>query len=239
MDRFISTYQKDYTWPSTRIQHAPITLRDGSCRCDTRSRELKVIDLCGDDQEWSRLGPMGRLLDPKLYPAKTGPHPETETTKFDQPSTYMRKLEEKYPNLYGILQSSPMDEIIQRVDQDRFTTTYQMDYSDKGTVSMIHDILTLSIMGKMDEDKDPCVAMKHRIRIDCRPSTRSRLSKRENGLRGRTKTSKKVEDDSHETRIPAWRSEYQDSISRLGHAIIRGRIHHKKANAPTWSMAIL
>ncbi|XP_076620352.1 uncharacterized protein LOC143341351 [Colletes latitarsis] len=229
MDRFISTYQKDYTWPSTRIQHAPTTLRDGgSCRCNTRSRELKVIDLCGDDQDWSRLGPMGRLLDPKLYPAKTGPHPETEATKFNQPSTYMKKLEEKYPNLYGILQSTPMDEIIQRVDQDRFMTTYQMDYSDK------------AIMGTTDEEKDPCVSMKHRIRIDCRPSTRSRLSKRDNGLRGRTKTSrKKVEDDSHETRIPPWRSEYQDSISRLGHAILRGRIHHKKANAPTWSMAIL
>ncbi|XP_054006656.1 uncharacterized protein LOC128891268 [Hylaeus anthracinus] len=229
MDQFISTYQKDYTWPSTKIQHAPALLREGGpCRCDERSRVLKVIELCGDDQDWSRIGPMGRLLDPKLYPAKTGPHPETEVTKFDQPSTYMRKLEQKYPNLYGILQNTPMDEIIQRVDRDRLITTYQMDYGDK------------AITGTEDAEIDPCVSIKQPLKIDCRPFTRSRHPKRDAGQKSETKTSrKKVEEDTQETRLPPWRSEYQDNISRLGHAIMRSKIHHKKAAGPAWSMALL
>lgn len=92
MDQFITTYQKDYTWPSTRIKYPPSLLReDGSCRCSS-SRELNVVDLCGDQQDWSRVGPMGRLLDPKLFPAKTGPHPETEVTKHGQPDVYMKKV---------------------------------------------------------------------------------------------------------------------------------------------------
>lgn len=44
----------------------------------------------------------------------------------------MFQLEEKYPNLHGILQSTPMDEIILRVDQDRLRSTYQVDFSEKG-----------------------------------------------------------------------------------------------------------
>lgn len=42
------------------------------------------------------------------------------------------QLEEKYPNLYGILQTTPIDEVIRRVDQDRLKTTYQLDYSERG-----------------------------------------------------------------------------------------------------------
>lgn len=94
MDQYLSTYKKDYVWPSTRMRHAPSSSRDAdpSCLCKSSSRELKVINLCGDAQDWSRIGPMGRLLDAKLYPAKTGPSPESEATKFDQPSTYMKKV---------------------------------------------------------------------------------------------------------------------------------------------------
>lgn len=43
-------------------------------------------------QEWSRLAPMGLLLDPKLYPAKVGPPPETETMRFNQPNVFMKKV---------------------------------------------------------------------------------------------------------------------------------------------------
>ncbi|XP_076235736.1 uncharacterized protein LOC143180090 [Calliopsis andreniformis] len=229
MDQFITTYQKDYTWPSTRIKYPSSLLRkDGSCPCRSdSSREIKVIDLCGDQQDWSRVGPMGRLLDPKLYPAKTGPHPETEVTKHDQPSVYMKKLEEKYPNLYGILQKTPMEEIIMRVDQDRLRTTYQVDYSDSAAAAMA------------EESTLPCAPIKRPVEdIDCRPSTRSRVKKGEKKDReDKRKPKKKGEDESQETRIPPWRSEYQDSISRLGHAIIKTNMHHKRTPAPAWAMS--
>mgnify|MGYP004576028331 CR=1 FL=1 len=93
MDQYLTTYKKDYPWPATRHKHRIALLRVyDSCKCHDRPREVKPLVRCGDDYDWSRTGPMGRLLDPKLYPAKTGPHPETEATRFDQPATYMRKV---------------------------------------------------------------------------------------------------------------------------------------------------
>lgn len=157
MDQYLTTYKKDYPWPATRIKRKPTELDEyGACKCRDLPREIKPLTHCGDDYDWSRTGPMGRLLDAKLYPAKTGPHPETDITRFDQPGVFMRKvklekskrkcccncchellkrsfqLEEKYPNLYGILQTTPIDEVIRRVDQDRLKTTYQLDYSERG-----------------------------------------------------------------------------------------------------------
>ncbi|XP_031834912.1 uncharacterized protein LOC116428033 isoform X1 [Nomia melanderi] len=228
MDHFTTTYQKDYIWPSRRIQHASPTIRDGEhCRCDTGSRELKVIELCGDQQSWSRTGPMGRLLDPKLYPAKTGPHPESEVTKFDQPNTYLRKLEEKHPNLYGILKSSTEDEIIHRVDQDRLKTTYQVDYGEKGDATM---------QKRIESDIDS-----EKYKKNGRPSARAELIKKRSQRDEKSKAKtlkKKGEEETQETRPPPWRSEYQDSISKLGSAIMNLRIHQRKAPAPTWAMVV-
>ncbi|XP_026675128.1 uncharacterized protein LOC108631404 [Ceratina calcarata] len=229
MDQFMTTYKRDFTWPTTRIKRmAGVLGEESACRCREPPRELTPLTRCGDDYDWSRTGPMGRLLDPKLYPAKTGPHPESEATKHDQPSTYMRKLEEKYPNLYGILQSTPIDEVIKRVDEDRMKTTYQLDYSVKAAEQM-EEIAT-----------GPCAAYREqKATIDCRPSTKSKLDKRRLD-KEKTKTAKKVtEDESQETRLPPWRSEYQDNVSRLGSAIMKQKIHHKKTAAPAWAMAVL
>ncbi|CAL7936436.1 unnamed protein product [Xylocopa violacea] len=229
MDQFLTTYKKDYTWPSTRIKRKTDLLRkEDTCGCRERPREIKPLERCGDDYDWSRTGPMGRLLDPKLYPAKTGPHPESEATRFDQPSTYMRKLEEKYPNLYGILQSTPIDEVIKRVDEDRLKTTYQLDYSEKAAAQM-EEVAT-----------GPCAPKQREEEIDCQVSTRSRrIAKRdEHDKDKKEKKKKSMEDESQETRLPPWRSEYQDSISRVGQAIMKQKIHHKKTAAPLWAMAI-
>ncbi|CAL7936437.1 unnamed protein product [Xylocopa violacea] len=158
---------------------------------------------------------MGRLLDPKLYPAKTGPHPESEATRFDQPSTYMRK-------------STPIDEVIKRVDEDRLKTTYQLDYSEKAAAQM-EEVAT-----------GPCAPKQREEEIDCQVSTRSRrIAKRdEHDKDKKEKKKKSMEDESQETRLPPWRSEYQDSISRVGQAIMKQKIHHKKTAAPLWAMAI-
>ncbi|KOC67527.1 hypothetical protein WH47_10979 [Habropoda laboriosa] len=215
MDQFITTYSKDYTWPSTRIKHTPGLSEDDSCRCHKRPKEIKPIERCGDDYDWSRTGPMGRLLDPKLYPAKTGPSPESEATKFDQPSTYMKK-------------STPMDEVIKRVDEDRLKSTYQIDYSEKAAAQMA------------EVYSGPCTTMKHEEKLDCRPSAGSRLTKRKRDEKdSKKKTGKKTaEEDSQETRLPPWRSEYQDSISKLGQAIVKSKMHTNKTEAPAWATAV-
>ncbi|XP_076303676.1 uncharacterized protein LOC143221903 [Lasioglossum baleicum] len=229
MDQYITTYQKDYAWPSRKIQRAASKLEDaGFCSCDSsQSREIKVTELCGDQQSWSRMGPMGRLLDPKLYPAKTGPHPETDVTKFDQPSTYIKKLEEKHPNLYGVLKEANEDEIRLRIDEDRLKTTYQLDYGAKATEICSSDRtngrLTSPVATKEDDT-----------------SARAKLIKERSGKRDdkkKTSKAKKGEDESQETRLPPWRSEYQDSISKLGSSIMALKMHQKKSAAPSWATA--
>lgn len=45
------------------------------------------------EQEWSRLAPMGPLLDPKMYPAKVGQTPEVEIMRFNQPNVFIKKVQ--------------------------------------------------------------------------------------------------------------------------------------------------
>lgn len=69
---------------------------------------------------------------------------------------------------------------------------------------------------------------------DCHPSS-SRVAditrdyKRKNG----SKRGKRCEIDTKEleTSLPSWKSEYQDSISKIGHAIMRVKLHHAKRKA--------
>lgn len=71
---------------------------------------------------------------------------------------------------------------------------------------------------------------------DCLPSSRCNGStsvwkrdyKRKNGL----KREKKCEDvEKRQMLLPSWKSEYQDSISKIGHAIMRVKLHHAKRKA--------
>ncbi|XP_006622240.1 uncharacterized protein LOC102677448 isoform X1 [Apis dorsata] len=229
MDQYLTTYKKDYPWPATRIKRKPTELDEyGACKCRDIPREIKPLTHCGDDYDWSRTGPMGRLLDPKLFPAKTGPQPETDITKFDQPDVFMRKLEEKYPNLYGILQTTPIDEVIRRVDQDRLKTTYQLDYSERAA-RMMEEAAVGPCKVPKEEEKD----------IDCRPYTRRPKIKVKNEVEKKKKKPKKAIEDEQETRLPPWRSEYQETINRLGQMIMKHKIHGKSSVGPTWAMAVL
>lgn len=44
------------------------------------------------EESWSRLGPMGPLLDPKMYPARVGPPPEDNSMRFNQPNVFLTKV---------------------------------------------------------------------------------------------------------------------------------------------------
>lgn len=55
---------------------------------------------------------MGALLDAKVFPVKMGASPETDSTKYDQPNAFLAKLNEKYPQLYEILRSTPEEEML-------------------------------------------------------------------------------------------------------------------------------
>lgn len=81
----------------------------------------------------------------------------------------------------------------------------------------------------------PCVIPKKEEKdIDCRPSTRR--PKIKNAVEKAKKPKKAIEDEQ-ETRLPPWRSEYQDTINRLGQMIMKHKIHGKSSVGPTWAMA--
>ena len=97
MDQYVSTYRKDYLWPHVKIFQQPGTSRRIPCTCGAEPGgnipSKEYVGLAGGGSyEWSQLGPMSPLLDPKLYSAKPGPIPESESTTFDQPDTYLKKV---------------------------------------------------------------------------------------------------------------------------------------------------
>jgi hypothetical protein len=73
MNHYVSVYQKDYTWPyPTRICYTepvmPTTIK--SCTCNDSQALKALLDKNAEAVQWSRMDPLGRLLDPKLYPTK-------------------------------------------------------------------------------------------------------------------------------------------------------------------------
>lgn len=93
---YISTYQKDYTWPyvsSICIQPPtkPIVIKGCTCTDSQRERKKEWDGNLEECFNWSRRGPMGRLLEPKIYP-KLERVLEPDVTRFDQlPSICVRK----------------------------------------------------------------------------------------------------------------------------------------------------
>lgn len=44
------------------------------------------------EEQWSRLGPMGPLLEPKLFIAKVSSAPESQVSRYNQPNTFLKKV---------------------------------------------------------------------------------------------------------------------------------------------------
>lgn len=93
LNQYTSTYQKDYTWPHVSGVRRPPTVKHAPCTCiDSRQVFQKLLDLSEKSFDWSRMGPMGRLLDPKLYSTKVEPISDMNATLFDQPCTFLQKV---------------------------------------------------------------------------------------------------------------------------------------------------
>lgn len=147
MNQFVTTYRRDYLWPYVRsfgvkptsdALYEPQHRDDHSCACNKlpnlrpSSEQKHVLGPNAlKDESWSRLGPMGPLLDPKIYPAKVGAVPETGVSRFNQPNIFLQKLQEKYPFIYECLRNAPPDDLISRINRDRLRTTYEVDYCNK------------------------------------------------------------------------------------------------------------
>ncbi|XP_076253431.1 uncharacterized protein LOC143191875 isoform X3 [Rhynchophorus ferrugineus] len=148
MDQFVTTYRKDYLWPYIKTlgvrPHPEINQynRENAVPCECHNIARRENNQHGHEQDilgplayqeesWSRLGPMGPLLDPKIYPAKVSSAPESHVSRFNQPNVFLQKLQEKYPFIYECLRTAPPDDLLARINKDRLSSTYQVDYCRK------------------------------------------------------------------------------------------------------------
>ncbi|XP_050507477.1 uncharacterized protein LOC126885096 isoform X1 [Diabrotica virgifera virgifera] len=147
MGQFVTTYRKDYLWPYVKTLglrpepehiYSPQYQDQIYCKCHclpalpaTSQQRTLIGPEALHDEEWSRLGPMGPLLEPKVFTAKVSAAPESEISRFNQPNVFMAKIKEKYPFIYECLRTAPPDDLIARINKDRLASSYQVDYCHK------------------------------------------------------------------------------------------------------------
>ncbi|PSN49405.1 hypothetical protein C0J52_12011 [Blattella germanica] len=186
-------------------------------------------------------GQSSPLLDMILFPAMVGATPQTETSKYDQPNTYLRKLAEKYPYMYNILRSTPPEELIAKVYKDRMITTYQADYCKMGeqqytvidygeqTAEPFDNLIRAGGMhGTFMLDVPillPDCSYRPQQRRIFRPNLMSKL-----GCVHKESTA--ASSSKRHEFIPQWKSEYMDTISKLGNIIVRDKLHQHGGSGP-------
>ncbi|XP_018348276.1 PREDICTED: uncharacterized protein LOC108752131 isoform X2 [Trachymyrmex septentrionalis] len=239
INQYITTYQKDYTWPDDVSSKCfqppikPIVVKDCTCT-DSRQEYKELLDgKLEKYRDWSRMGPMGRLLEPKIYEIKIEQAPKREIMRLDRLTNICFK--EAYPGLYETLEKPSRKEPMERRDIDfMYKTTYQKDYSDPAARMTQRDVaLTVpDTTAKCPSCSIPKIIMK----TDCSPycslsssiyNGDASFGKRYHESKIRLKREKKCK-DIRQMSLPSWKSEYQDSINKIGHAIMRVKLHHAK-----------
>ncbi|XP_057659000.1 uncharacterized protein LOC130895613 isoform X1 [Diorhabda carinulata] len=256
MGQFVTTYRKDYLWPYVKtlgLRPEPEHIyspeyRSQTCKCHclpavppTSQQRTLIGPAALGDEEWSRLGPMGPLLEPKVFTAKVSSAPESEVSRFNQPNVFMAKLQEKYPFIYECLRTAPPDDLIARINKDRLSSSYQVDYCHKQEYpNAPYDEL---IRAAGVEGLAPCPEptrlpgdicrpiQKMKVYKKCSAFTNEQFKTRGPGGRG---SGGHVRDDSKQilgackggtfTVTPGY-TEYMDTVSRLGTLIIRDGLH--------------
>ncbi|KAK9509690.1 hypothetical protein O3M35_006949 [Rhynocoris fuscipes] len=119
MDYFLTTYAKDYKWPVVVAKKVDDTSAINEATALAKEKYTEIIDTETKSKQ---------RADEDIVPAQVGAPPAGPGSKFDQPSTYLRKLYTKYPYLYEIMKITPPAELAKKVYAARYQTTYQEDY---------------------------------------------------------------------------------------------------------------
>lgn len=259
MDQFVTTYRKDYLWPYVRVMgnkphpdnmYPPLSTGDHGemcpCYCMAQMKPTTTQKVFGPNvlkqDVWSRLSPVGPLIDPKMYPARVGRAPEDEIMRYNQPNVFLKKLQDKYPYVYEILRTAPPDDMISRINRDRLRTTYQVDYCNMNEYPNAPYDELLRAAGV--QGVAPCPEPVHLPGDPCRPNQRpiafrpatitKELRIKGNIFGGATRGAEggigagKDFCGSHGlANVTPGITEYKDEISKLGELIIRDKIHHK------------
>ncbi|KAL0112006.1 hypothetical protein PUN28_013321 [Cardiocondyla obscurior] len=232
-NHYVSVYQKDYTWPSsvTPIYHIQPTTKPAvikSCACVEsqmrKEKQNKNLEKC---LTVSQIPPgfTRRFPEQNMYPKIE----RTSKTDFQEKSSDTH---------YKLIKKSLPNEILKLINAARMKTTYQADYCHPGVTTQRD--LAMTVIDTNGQRLQHRVPIRINIEGDClsrcqllaticneSKSVRKRDRKRKNG----SKCGKKDEDIEKRQVILPWRSEYQDSINKIGHAIIKAELHRGKKKA--------
>ncbi|CAG9856219.1 unnamed protein product [Phyllotreta striolata] len=232
LGQFLTTYRKDFLWPYVTTLGFKPKMDDGQyrkCICDDEGQQHVTGPDAFKSGEWSRLGPMGPLLEPRIIGAKTGAAPESEVSKYNQPNVFMRKLQEKYPYIYECLKTAPPDDIISKINMDRLSTTYQIDYCHKEEYPP--SPYDLMVAAAAVEALPPCPEPVKIPGDVCRPGGKV-SARKDSSFTANVSFEKKGTTDQPlgsckggVFSVTPNNTEYQDTYSRAGNLIIRDGIH--------------
>lgn len=248
MANLTTTYRHDYTKPSTdklgfqqKIRTGPMAgLGDKCCReCEAKKKSTSGGGCKGG--EWTRIGPMGPLIKPRIIPEEPTEREVNRCFK-DKPNKFLGKLCLKYPELYEKLKGFPQDEIFRKVEIDRLNTTYQIDFCHQREYpGGSYDNVTSEnrhANGEGTELKGACEFYKKIRGNKCRKGGFGPGSPDEDPCQGlyrpyKTKGMAGIPKDflqsghwppkpfQNQPRI----TEYKDTISRIGRAVMKFNIH--------------
>ncbi|XP_044736253.1 uncharacterized protein LOC123298339 isoform X2 [Chrysoperla carnea] len=215
---------------SSRVQELNGNIDVEECICiiaEEEDKQKEREELVNEDEEqkeqqWSRLGPMGIHLEPKIFPAyESRPVNRNEASLRNQPNQFLKKLEEKYPYLFGVLQKEPPNDLIARVNRERLRTTYMVDFSKTDSIpsDSYGELLTAARL----EGISPCPPPVRLPGDKHPPNIRSRAFRSSSDVTQQPPM-KREDTGFREEVFILGKSEYQDNISKLGGIIIREKL---------------
>ncbi|XP_011641032.2 uncharacterized protein LOC105429622 [Pogonomyrmex barbatus] len=171
-----------------------------------------------------------RFREPKIY--RRIEVPKIDVTRFDQLPPC---LKEDNFDLFGVLKKS-LPNTIAHVNADHMKTTYQADYSDPAAVRMTQRDVALKVIDTKSQQQQCRMPIKITIEADCPSHCRFPYpiynANLKHNHKYKSKREKKCEDvERRQMSFPSWKSEYQDSISKIGQAIIKAKLHYTKKKA--------
>ncbi|XP_029167588.1 uncharacterized protein LOC114938031 [Nylanderia fulva] len=220
-NHYVSTYQKDYG------REEPVV-----CQTESSTKPIAIkLCPCTDSIRVPK-----ELISTKVPKVPSGPL-RVAAVQLEWPArVFMKKIEDERPDLdKKLLDELCSDEKTARTDAERFKTTYQAHYSDPAATRMKqrHDLRQDASIRVNDQQMRCRMPIKIMIETDCpqpchpspsRDEVKHKLQeyKLKNGFR-RDKERYEI----HQ-KLPSWKSEYQDSINKIGHAIMKIKLHHAK-----------
>lgn len=247
MAHLLTTYKQDYINPNmmdtSKVSH---NKKQNDCKCDEEAVNVdlvKMIENCGtkpgasEKSEWTGIAPMGVLIHPRIIPDR-----EIENTQRDQhkpigscfqdkPNKFLNNLRNAYPDLYEKLKAMNHNDLQNLVTTNSLKSTYQIDYGNiaeyaNGVYDDEEKATNKAFLNDSNGPNDPCAldniikVLESSGKVGCQLGVPKRTSICLKHCTGHWQIGPKIN---------LKRTEYSDTISRIGGEIIKANIHdHEK-----------